>query len=80
MNADSDKGCKAIGFTSLASGISVGFSSLVAGFAIGVLGDAGIRATALQPNLYTTVVLITGFAMVAGMYGLVVSLIQIARK
>jgi len=70
----------AMGFNSLGAGISVGLSGMAAGYAIGNMGDMGIRASGLNMSLYTTVVLITGFAMVAGMYGLVVSLILVAKK
>jgi len=58
----------------------VGLSGMASGFAIGNMGDMGIRASGLNMSLYTTVVLITGFAMVAGMYGLVIALILIAKK
>ncbi|CEL62273.1 hypothetical protein RSOLAG1IB_10337 [Rhizoctonia solani AG-1 IB] len=36
----------------LGAGLSVGLSGLAAGFAIGVVGDAGVRGTAIQPRLF----------------------------
>lgn len=71
--------CISRGFTGFGAGLAVGFCGLAAGFAIGNVGDAGIRAAAQRQEMYTTIVLVTGFAMVAGMYGLVVGLIQGAK-
>lgn len=68
------------GFIGLGAGIGVGLCGLAAGFAIGNVGDAGIRSAAGRQQMYTTVVLITGFAMVAGMYGLVMALVQGAKR
>lgn len=47
---------------------------LAAGFAIGVVGDAGVRATAQQPRLFVGMVLILIFAEVLGIYGLIIGL------
>lgn len=62
-------------FIQLAAGLSVGLAALAAGFAIGVVGDAGVRATAQQPRLFVGMVLILIFAEVLGLYGLIVALI-----
>jgi len=40
------------GFAHLASGLSNGLSGLAAGICIGIVGDAGVRATAQQPKLF----------------------------
>ena len=50
-------------------------SGLAAGFAVGIVGDAGVRATAQQPRLYVAMILILIFAEVLGLYGLIVGLI-----
>ncbi|CAG8608100.1 306_t:CDS:2, partial [Gigaspora rosea] len=55
--------------------LSVGLAGLAAGFAIGVVGDAGVRASAQQPRLYVGMILILIFAEVLGLYGLIVGLI-----
>merc|ERR1711967_142814 len=39
------------GFAHLAGGLAGGLSGLAAGMAIGIVGDAGVRATAQQPRL-----------------------------
>mmetsp|Transcript_10353 Transcript_10353/g.14198 ORF Transcript_10353/g.14198 Transcript_10353/m.14198 type:complete len:161 (+) Transcript_10353:109-591(+) len=63
------------GFARLASGLCVGLSGLAAGMAIGVVGDAGVRATAQQPRLFVGMILILIFAEALALYGLIVGLI-----
>jgi len=63
------------GFIQFGAGLSVGLAGLAAGFAIGVVGDAGVRATAQQPRLFVGMILILIFAEVLGLYGLIVGLI-----
>ncbi|KAF8598517.1 vacuolar ATP synthase [Ceratobasidium sp. AG-I] len=63
------------GFLHLGAGLSVGLSGLAAGFAIGIVGDAGVRGTALQSRVFVGMVLILIFAEVLGLYGLIVALI-----
>ncbi|KAI6279619.1 H(+)-transporting V0 sector ATPase subunit c, variant 3 [Pyricularia oryzae] len=46
------------GFMMLGAGLSVGLCGLASGFAIGVVGDAGVRASNLQPRLYVAVVML----------------------
>ncbi|KAJ2584539.1 H(+)-transporting V0 sector ATPase subunit c, partial [Coemansia sp. RSA 1804] len=48
---------------------------MAAGFAIGIVGDAGVRATAQQPRLFVGMILILIFAEVLALYGLIVGLI-----
>ncbi|BFZ14868.1 hypothetical protein BsWGS_17907 [Bradybaena similaris] len=62
-------------FIHLGSGLSAGLSGMASGFAIGIVGDTGVRGTALQPAVYTTMVLMLIFAEVLGLYGLIVALI-----
>ncbi|CAE6464254.1 unnamed protein product, partial [Rhizoctonia solani] len=59
----------------LGAGLSVGLSGLAAGFAIGIVGDAGVRGTVVQPRLFVGMILILIFAEVLGLYGLIVALI-----
>jgi len=59
----------------LGSGLSVGLAGLSAGMAIGIVGDAGVRATAQQPQLFVGMILILIFAEALGLYGLIVALI-----
>eukprot|EP01098_Paradermamoeba_levis_P015592 TRINITY_DN7_c0_g1_i1.p1 TRINITY_DN7_c0_g1~~TRINITY_DN7_c0_g1_i1.p1 ORF type:complete len:165 (-),score=45.42 TRINITY_DN7_c0_g1_i1:135-629(-) len=63
------------GFAHLGSGLSVGLSGLAAGMAIGIVGDAGVRATAQQPKLFVGMILILIFAEALGLYGLIVALV-----
>jgi len=64
------------GFCHFSAGLSVGLCGLASGWCIGVLGDFGSRSSAMRPQLFMTSVLMTGFAMVLGMYGLIAALIQ----
>lgn len=53
----------------------MGLAGLAAGFAIGIVGDAGVRASAQQPKLFVAMILILIFAEVLGLYGLIVALL-----
>jgi len=69
-----------LGFAHLASGLSCGMACLAAGIAIGIVGDAGVRATAQQPKLFVGTILILIFAEALGLYGLIVALILSNKK
>ena len=60
----------------LGAGLAVGLSGLAAGFSVGIVGDAGVRASAQQPRLFVGMMLILIFAEVLGLYGLVVALLM----
>ena len=61
----------------LGAGLAVGLSGMAAGYAIGIVGDAGVRGTAQQPQLFVGMILILIFAEVLGLYGLIVSIYMI---
>ena len=67
------------GFAHLAGGMCCGMSGLSAGIAIGIVGDAGVRASAQQAKLYVGMVLILIFAEALGLYGLIVGLILTSK-
>lgn len=69
----------ATSFTQLGAGLAVGLSGLSAGFSIGIVGDAGVRATAQQPRLFVAMMLILIFAEVLGLYGMVVAMLLLGR-
>jgi len=68
------------GYAHLGAGVSCGLANLAAGFAIGIVGDAGVRATAQQPKLYVGMVLILIFAEALGLYGLIIAIILQAKQ
>ena len=70
------KYCAKVGFAHFGSGLAVGLSGLAAGTAIGIVGDAGVRATAQQPKLFVGMILILIFAEALGLYGLIVALVM----
>ncbi|KAI1698585.1 ATP synthase subunit C domain-containing protein [Ditylenchus destructor] len=49
-------------FAHLAAGLVCGLCGLGAGFAIGIVGDAGVRAMALQPRMFVGMILILIFS------------------
>lgn len=69
-----------LGFTHLASGLTTGLSSLATGICIGIVGDAGVRATAQQPKLFVVMVLILIFTEALAIYGLIVAVILSGRS
>ena len=64
-------------FIQMGAGLSVGLAALASGFSIGIVGDAGVRATAQQPRLFAAMMLILIFAEVLGIYGLIVALLML---
>merc|ERR1711871_577188 len=72
--------CTKVGFAHFGSGMAVGLSGLAAGAAIGIVGDAGVRATAQQPKLFVGMILILIFAEALGLYGLIVALVMSGAK
>lgn len=48
--------------------------------AIGVTGDAGVRASAQQPKLYVSMILMLIFGEALALFGLIVGLILQAKK
>ena len=46
-----------------------------AGLAIGVVGDAGVRANAIEPKMFVGMILILIFAEALGLYGLIIAII-----
>ena len=67
------------GVAHLASGLCCGLSGVSAGIAIGIVGDAGVRASAMQRKVYVGMVLILIFAEALGLYGLIVALILASK-
>jgi len=63
------------GLKCCAAGVTVGISNIAAGYAIGSLGNDGSRAMAYKPVVFTAFVAMQGFAMVIGLYGLIVAMI-----
>merc|ERR1712006_76755 len=55
-------------------------AGLAAGMAIGIVGDAGVRATAQQPRLFVGMILILIFAEALGLYGLIIALIMSGKS
>ena len=46
------------GYAHLGSGLTTGLAGLAAGMAIGIIGDAGVRASAQRPKLFTMLLML----------------------
>ncbi|XP_034247017.1 V-type proton ATPase 16 kDa proteolipid subunit-like [Thrips palmi] len=64
----------------LGAGLACGGSGLAAGYAIGVVGDHGVRNSALEDKLFISMVLILIFAEVLGLYGLILAVFMYANS
>ncbi|XP_035221463.1 V-type proton ATPase 16 kDa proteolipid subunit-like [Stegodyphus dumicola] len=63
------------GFLHFGAGLTVGLSGMGSGYAIGLVGEAGVRYSVQQPNLFVAIILMLIFAEVLGLYGLIIGLI-----
>jgi len=63
------------GFADMAAGLCCGLSGLAAGMAIGIVGDAGVRSAAQQPQMYIGVVLILIFAEALALFGMILGIV-----
>uniref|UniRef100_A0A915JT40 V-type proton ATPase proteolipid subunit n=1 Tax=Romanomermis culicivorax TaxID=13658 RepID=A0A915JT40_ROMCU len=63
------------GVKAFSAGLTVGLCNWCSGYAIGELGNDGSRAMAYKPVVFTAFVAMQGFAMVIGLYGLIVAVI-----
>lgn len=70
------------GFVHLGAGLCVGLTGFASGFAIGIVGDAGVRASAKQPDnkaIRIGMILILIFAETLGLYGFIISIYMIRK-
>jgi len=65
----------AVGYATFWSGAIVGFANLATGIAVGMTGAGCCLADARNPDLFSKILLISIFASVIGLFGLVVSLL-----
>jgi len=68
------------GIVCFAGGLACGLSGLAAGIAIGVVGDSGVRANAVQPKVFTPMIVILVFAEALGIFGVIIGIIAISKK
>ena len=54
----------------------VGWSAVAAGYAIGIVGDAGVRANAMNEGMFIAMILMMIFAEAIALYGLIVAIIM----
>ena len=63
-------------FKVMTAGNCVGWSGMAAGYAIGIVGDAGVRANAMNQGMFVAMILMMIFAEAIALYGLIVSIIM----
>merc|ERR1719272_7014 len=63
-------------FKVMTAGNCVGWSGVAAGYAIGIVGDAGVRANAMNQGLFVAMILMMIFAEAIALYGLIVAIIM----
>eukprot|EP01126_Amoeba_proteus_P015868 TRINITY_DN1720_c0_g1_i7.p1 TRINITY_DN1720_c0_g1~~TRINITY_DN1720_c0_g1_i7.p1 ORF type:complete len:196 (+),score=31.71 TRINITY_DN1720_c0_g1_i7:84-590(+) len=68
------------GINGFGGGLACGLSGLAAGIAIGIVGDAGIRAHAIQPKVFTPMIVILVFAEALGIFGLIIGIIAVSSS
>jgi len=66
------------GIGGFAGGLACGLSGLAAGIAIGIVGDAGVRAHAVQTKVFTPMIVILVFAEALGIFGLIIGIIAVS--
>lgn len=66
----------AVGYVTFWSGAIVGFCNLATGIAVGISGAGCCLADARNPSLFSKILLISIFASVLGLFGLVVALLM----
>eukprot|EP01127_Copromyxa_protea_P009984 TRINITY_DN23_c0_g2_i1.p1 TRINITY_DN23_c0_g2~~TRINITY_DN23_c0_g2_i1.p1 ORF type:complete len:167 (-),score=38.17 TRINITY_DN23_c0_g2_i1:100-600(-) len=66
------------GIAGFAGGLACGLSGLAAGIAIGIVGDAGVRAHAVQIKVFTPMIVILVFAEALGIFGLIIGIIAVS--
>jgi len=65
------------GILGLGGGLACGLSGLAAGIAIGVVGDSGIRASAVQQKVFTPMIVVLVFSEALGIFGVIIGIIAI---